>query len=352
MAASEYEARLSTYLNGAAACLALSIGRESGLLKVFMEPHEPMTIPEIASKTNLKERYIQELLGCLVASSIIEIDEASVKYYLPDELRSTLVRVMTFQALVDFSIQRKEDVKACLKMDGPKGYSGQTFPRYGEILSNILCVDLETVLEEEIFSNTPDVKQKLETGIDFVEFGCGMGPVIIELASRYPNSRFIASDYSPEAVAAVSKTIENMGLKNIKAQQADLYQLPDDWVGKFDVVYIRDCLHDMGSPSKGAKGLVKVMKDDGVLLLVEVVIKGDNHRENKEDPFAIQFFIFSTTVCVPESLCQRDGIGLGCTAGLNKMKGIIEQAGIPMSNVEIYPRKSASFQYLFVCRKK
>ncbi|XP_050413022.1 S-adenosylmethionine-dependent methyltransferase Rv2258c [Patella vulgata] len=302
MAASEYAARLSGYLNGAAACLALSITRESGLLKVFIEPHEPMTIPQIASKTNLKERYIKELLGCLVASSIIEIDEASIKYFLPDELRSTLVRVMNFQALIDFAIQRKEDVKTCLKMDGPKGYSGQSFPRFGEILSNMLCFDLDAVIEDEIFSRTPEVKQKLENGIDFAEFGCGLGPVILELASRYPNSRFIASDYSPQAMATVAKTIEDKGLKNIKAQQADLYQLPDEWVGKFDVVYIRDCLHDMGSPSKGAKGLVKVLKDDGVLLIVEIVIKGDNHRENKEDPMATKCFIPSTTVCVPESL--------------------------------------------------
>ncbi|XP_055959068.1 uncharacterized protein LOC126829590 [Patella vulgata] len=350
MAVTEYGDRLSGYLNGAAACLALSIGREIGLLQVFIDPHEPMTISQIASKTKLKDRYIQELLGCLVTSSVIEVDEASVKYFLPDELRTTLRHKLNFLELVHFCQQRKEDVKACIKIDGPNGYSGQTKPRYGEILSNILCYDIDGVIDEEIFSHTPDIKQKLESGIDFVEFGCGLGPVIIELASRYPNSRFIASDYSPDAMAVVAKTIEEKGLTNIKAQIADLYKLPGDWTGKFDVTYIRDCLHDLGNPKKGAQGMINVLKDNGVLLAIEIVIKGDNHRENKADPMSPQCFIISTTICIPESLCQQDGVGLGCTSGLKTLRAIIEQAGI--SNIETHQFDSVPFQYKFVCRKK
>ncbi|XP_050413009.1 S-adenosylmethionine-dependent methyltransferase Rv2258c [Patella vulgata] len=349
MAASDFEARMSGYLNGAAACLALSIGRETGLLKVFTEPHEPMTISQIASKTNLKERYIKELLGCLVTSSIIEVDEASVKYFVPDEIRSTLDSNLNSIELFDYGLARKEDLKSCMAIDGPNGFAGQTRPGYGELLKKFRCINMDNLIEEEFFKHTPDIKTKLESGIDFVEFGCGLGPVIIELASRYPNSRFIASDYSPEAMATVAKTIEDKGLKNIKAQQADLYQLPDEWVGKFDVIYIRDTLHDLGQPLKGATEMVKVLKQGGVIVIIEIVLKGDNHRENKEDPSAPLLFILSASVCVPESLCQEGGIGLGCTSGLKSLKNIIYQSGIPAANIETH--ELASFSCKFVCRK-
>ncbi|XP_050413008.1 S-adenosylmethionine-dependent methyltransferase Rv2258c [Patella vulgata] len=351
MAASEYEARLSGCLNGAAACLALSITRESGLLKVFMEPHQPMTIPQIASRTNLKERYIKELLGCLVTSSIIEVDEASVKYFVPDELRSTLGGKLEHLELLDYASARKEDVKACLATGGPNGFIAQTKPGYAELQKKFRCTDMDIVIQEEFFNHTPDIERKLERGINVLEIGCGLGSIIIELASRYPNSRFIACDYSAKVISNVAKTIKQKGLKNIKAKKVDLHHLPNKWAGRFDVAYIRYTLHDLGQPIRTAIEIVKELKDGGVMLVVELFLKGDNHRENKEDPHAPLHFMLSASVCVPESLCQKGGIGLGSTSGMKSLKNVIYQSGIPVYNIRAYELGAVPNSCKFVCRK-
>lgn len=72
------------------------------------------------------------------------------------------------------------------------------------------------------FSSIPD------QGIEVAEFGCGTGVLILELAGRYPNSRFHGSDISPHGLAIAREKLAESGLSNVTLSLADLHSLPGD----------------------------------------------------------------------------------------------------------------------------
>lgn len=129
------------------------------------------------------------------------------------------------------------------------------------------------------------VSQKLTTGAKVADIGCGVGFSTILMAQAYPNSRFVG----------------------------------------FDLVTMYDCLHDMGDPRGCAGHMRKIMKKDGTWMIVEP-IAGDRPEQNM-NPVGRLYYNASTMICVPTSLDQEVGEGLGAQAGQAKLSAIITDSG-------------------------
>ncbi|ESO97143.1 hypothetical protein LOTGIDRAFT_174577 [Lottia gigantea] len=330
-----YNARLLEHITGAAACFAVTVSKESGLLNVFLEPHEPMTVAEIAAKSNLRQRYVQEVLGCLVTSRIIQVDDNSEKYSLPPELRTCLKGMLISFDLADHLNKRTEDLKSLLDPNGIKGYPTHSRGNIGDKMDELVNTDINGTIDGMFLRSTPDIQQKLETGIDFLEFGCGQGALILAMAEKFPNTRFLGVDISKDAVAVLEKEIQKRKLANLRVEQGDILKLDEKLIEKFDMVHIHDVLHDMGDSVKGAENIKKVVKPGGIVNIIEIVLKGNNHKENIEDPMAPQMYGLSSTVCIPESHNQSGTPGMGCTSGMKGIKEMLTKAGYPLDKLVI-----------------
>ena len=102
--------------------------------------------------------------------------------------------------------------------------------------------------------------------------------------------------------------------------------LAKDYPGKdFDLVTCFDCLHDMGDPAGAAAHIRKSLKQDGTWMIVEPMA-GDSLEQNL-NPVGRLFYAGSTMVCLPTSLSQEVGAGLGAQAGEAKLREVVTKGG-------------------------
>ncbi|HVK82110.1 MAG TPA: class I SAM-dependent methyltransferase, partial [Verrucomicrobiae bacterium] len=93
----------------------------------------------------------------------------------------------------------------------------------------------------------------------------------------------------------------------------------------FDLVTSFDCLHDMGDPRGCAAHMRRILKEDGTWMIVEP-IAGDRAKDNM-NPVGRLYYNASTMICVPTSLDQEVGEGLGAQAGEAKLTDVIRAGG-------------------------
>jgi hypothetical protein len=86
-----------------------------------------------------------------------------------------------------------------------------------------------------------------------------------------------------------------------------------------------DCLHDMGDPAGCAAHMRRVLKPGGSWMIVEP-IAGDKPEQNF-NPVGRLYYNASTMICVPTSLDQEVGAGLGAQAGEAKLTDVIRRGG-------------------------
>ena len=93
----------------------------------------------------------------------------------------------------------------------------------------------------------------------------------------------------------------------------------------FDLVTFFDCLHDMGDPAGAAKHVRESLKPDGTWMIVEPYAK--ERAEDNLNPVGRVFYNASAMICVPSSLAQEVGLGLGAQAGDSKLRQVVTSGG-------------------------
>ena len=69
----------------------------------------------------------------------------------------------------------------------------------------------------------------------------------------------------------------------------------------------------------------KILKDDGTWMIVEPMA-GD-HPEDNMNPVSRLYYNASTMICVPTSLAQEVGEGLGAQAGEQQVADVVKSGG-------------------------
>ena len=103
--------------------------------------------------------------------------------------------------------------------------------------------------------------------------------------------------------------------------------------GTFDLICFFDCLHDMGDPVGIATYAREHLEPGGTVLLVEPFALDRQAANLADNPMATLFYNASTAVCLPNSLSQEVGLGLGAQAGPDKLREVFEQAGFTQFRV-------------------
>ena len=105
-------------------------------------------------------------------------------------------------------------------------------------------------------------------GAKVLEAGCGVGAQTRILAANSPEADFTSVDISPDSVEAARTAITDAGLKNVRFQVADLFNLlfPDE---SFDHVFLCFVLEHLHEPEEAIRRLLKVLKPGGTLTAIE-----------------------------------------------------------------------------------
>ena len=84
-----------------------------------------------------------------------------------------------------------------------------------------------------------------------LELGCNTGVVLIGLAKRFPNSRFLGGDITECSIQQARNTAISMNLKNIEFDVLDVMNLRKDLSDKYDWCFLQDVLNSLSNPEKG-----------------------------------------------------------------------------------------------------
>lgn len=110
---------------------------------------------------------------------------------------------------------------------------------------------------------------KYKKKISLLDIGCGVGRQILDFGIVYKQSQFEGVDISPYQINLLNKEIKNRNINNIKAKVLDAINV-DKLCTCYDVVMF--CNNSLGCfdekrRSRCLKGVKKVLKDDGMLLI-------------------------------------------------------------------------------------
>jgi hypothetical protein len=100
-----------------------------------------------------------------------------------------------------------------------------------------------------------------------------------------------------------------------------------DFPGKdYDLVAFFDCLHDMGDPVGASKHVKTTLAPSGTWMIVEPFANDDTATNH--NPVGRIFYSASATICVPCSLAQEVGLGLGAQAGPARIEAVVKKGGL------------------------
>ncbi len=145
------------------------------------------------------------------------------------------------------------------------------------------------------------------------------------MAKAFPRSEFVGYDFHAPSIEEARRHAEEHGLAGrVRFEVAAAKEIAERG---FDLVTMYDCLHDMGDPRGRAVHMREILAPDGTWMVVEPMA-GDRPEHNM-NPVGRLFYNGSTMICVPTSLDQEVGEGLGAQAGEAKLAGIIREGDLP-----------------------
>jgi 2-polyprenyl-3-methyl-5-hydroxy-6-metoxy-1,4-benzoquinol methylase len=334
-------------LNGGAVSLMTSVGHRTGLFDVLAEL-PPATSPEIAEQAGLQERYVREWLGSMVAAEIVEYDPQSKKYSLPREHAAWLTRSSVPNNMAGVAqwvplLGQVEDLIVEAFSHGG-GVPYEKFHRFHHVMAEESGQTSVWAVLDHILPLVPDMKDKLATGINVLDVGCGAGRVLCLLAQAFPGSRFTGIDLCDDAVAAAETQAREQGSTNVHFKKLDARQLGS--LGKFDLITAFDAIHDQADPAGVLRAIFAALKPGGTFLMQD--IGASTHVErNREHPLGPFIYTVSCMHCMTVSLSQG-GAGLGAAWGEELAQEMLREAGFSRVSLHKLPHDMMNTYYVVV----
>lgn len=327
------EAKLGEFMNKIVGDLGATIGAamiiigdKVGLYKA-MAGAGPLTPSELSKKAGTAERYTREWLLNQAAGGYVEYDKKTGTFLLPDEHAAALAdEESPMFATGGFQVIQSVFQDASKIAEAFQSGKGIPWGDHSECLFCGTARFFKSTYTGNLVNNwipaLDGVEARLRSGATVADIGCGFGLSTIIMAKAYPKSKFFGFDNHEPSVRAAREEAEKAGVAD-RVQFATASST--DFPGKdYDVACCFDCLHDMGDPVGCATHVKKVLKPDGVWMIVEPF--ANDRPEDNLNPVGRVFYGASTAVCVPASLAFG-GPALGAQAGESKLREVVEKGG-------------------------
>ncbi len=318
--------------------LMAGIGDKFGLFK-GLSLHGPATSAALAKLTGIQERYAREWLGAMAAAGYLDYDPNTGKFSLPEAQVPVLAQEggpMFFGALHGELLGIMPVVDRLLNAFS----RGGGVPQEHYPLEVYDCMDRFTsmwhnnLLVQQWIPALPEVKARLEEGIQVADLGCGRGRASVNLAKAFPRSTYVGYDnFEPNIQFARRLAEENEVQDRVRFELLDASRgLPK----RFDLITTFDVIHDAANPRGLLLAIREALNSGGTYLCLD--INCSDKLEENFGPLGALFHGFSVLYCMTTSLAAG-GEGLG-TLGLPepRLKEFAREAGflqvrrVPLDN--------------------
>ena len=335
-------------LNGGSLALMLSVGHRTGLFDT-MAPLGPVTSDQLAEAAGLDQRYVREWLAAMTAGEIVEFSPGDKTYVLPEEHATLVTRAggplniastMQYIALLG---QVEDDVVEAFTTGA--GVSYDRYPAFQALMAEQSGARFDAGLLQETLPAIDGLTDRLTSGIDVADIGCGSGHALVLMAQAYPQSSFTGYDFSDDALTMARSAASQAELPNLTfvARDAASINATDD----YDFITTFDAIHDQAHPATVLDNIARALRDDGTYLCVEPKA-ASALEDNLDDPIGAYLYTVSTMHCMSVSIAGG-GEGLGTAWGTERT--LEHLAGAGFSNVKPHVRKADRTNTHFVCRK-
>jgi len=302
------------------------IGHNLGLYQALAP--EPASAEELAARTGTSPRYITEWLRGQAAGGYVDYDPATDTYSMTEEQAFALanpdggVYAPGAFVLALGTLKAVPRITDAFRTGGGMGWHEQDedvfigcelFFRPGYI-ANLIPSWIPAL---------DGVQDKLRAGGSVADIGCGLGASTILLASEYPSSRFLGSDYHDQSIELARKRASEAGVA--ERVQFEVAAASSFSGSGYDLAATFDCLHDMGNPVAAARHVLQALKPDGTWMIVEPYA-ADEVAGNL-NPIGRIFYNASTLTCISNALSQPGGYALGTQAGEAAIRQVVIEAG-------------------------
>jgi 2-polyprenyl-3-methyl-5-hydroxy-6-metoxy-1,4-benzoquinol methylase len=346
--AEEFAGRIVAALDAASLSILLSIGHQTGLLDT-MAGLPPSTSAQIAEAAGLNERYVREWLGGMTTGRVVDYDPQTATYSLPAHRAGVLTRaagpdnLAVVAQFFPLLAQVEQKIIGCFSEGGGLPYS--EYPRFHALMAEQSGAVFDAALVDVVLPLVDGLVERLRSGADVADFGCGSGHAINVMARAFPASRFTGIDFSDEAIAAGTREAAGLGLTNATFESHNLAEL--DKVGAYDVITVFDAIHDQAQPARVLENIYRALRAGGVLLMAD--IKASSRLEdNVGIPMSIYLYTTSLMHCMTVSLAL-DGAGLGTAWGTQLATSMLGDAGF--DDVRVAEIESDPINNYYIARK-
>ncbi len=235
--AEAFTERIFGILNDAGLAQMMVVGHQTGLFDT-MAKLPTSTSEEIASAAGLNERYVREWLGAMVTGLVVEYEPEAKTYRLPPEHGASTTRaagpdnLLLLMQMVPMMAAVQKPILECFRNGGGVPY--EAFTDFHPLMAELSGTMHDALLIDKILPFVPGVIDRLKTGIDVLDVGCGSGHAVNLMAREFPQSRFTGYDFSEECVAVGQVEAEGWGLANVRFATKDVSALGE--VGGYDFV--------------------------------------------------------------------------------------------------------------------
>ena len=313
---------------GAALAVALAfIGDRLGIFKA-MADGVLRTSAELAECTGLNERYIREWASTMAAAGYIEYDAARRSFRMGREQAMVLAE----EGSTFFGAGAFQYATACYRQipkltEAFHTGGGVPFSDYGldivQAIERLFQAGYEAWVASQWIPAVPDVHERLKSGAEAAEVGCGAGQCLIPVAHAFPNSKFVGFDVDATSLARAREKAQRAGaLARVSFEQVAAENIP--YSAHFDLAMAFNCIHDMAHPRQALAGIRKALKPGGVLLWSEA--DASDRLEDNLTPVGRTLYGASTMHCLTVSLANG-GDGLGVMVGEERARAMAYEAG-------------------------
>ncbi|KAK7109970.1 S-adenosylmethionine-dependent methyltransferase Rv2258c-like [Littorina saxatilis] len=352
--------------------LALAMAHETGITPILCQAQGPLSSHQLAQQGKLKERYVREVVNALAVAGLVQLEEGTggkdgtePRYLVPQSHRKQLTKAGVYSLMISAAASHFAKVKECFPLDGPNSVDydhGHTM----DLLDQWSLLTLHN--HTAALLKTPGLKQRLESGINAAEVGCGSGRLAQHLAAMFPKTHFTVTDLTTEAIDKARTLAQEAGLTNMTFNVLDLSVTPEDWKDKFDWLLAAEMMHHVPNPLNALQNVFKALKPGGQFSLIDEFVSS-YVAPNVGNKDAASIYALSSLMCVPDTGCSgggpdhprehkqaheqdhQDHPALGPAWGEEKARELLDKAGFRVLGVTRSGTESMGATGVCMCQK-
>jgi len=320
----DVENRLLASLLGAQELFAVYAGDRLGWYASLAE-HGASTSDELADRTATDERYAREWLEHQAVAGYVTVDDDR-RFELTEGARVVLTDVDSPSYLAPFGRMQAATGRVVDDLlDAYRTGGGVSSERMGDdaraaqsAMSRPLYLG---PLVEEVLPSIPSLHALLRRGGRLADLGCGAGWSSIAMARAYPQVSVLGVDIDPRSVDEARRNAAALGV-DVTFELADAASAHD---GRFDVVTLFECVHDLPDPVGVLTTVRGMVRDDGYVLVADE--RTQLSFTAPAGPLERLFYGLSISMCLPGGRATTPSVATGAVMRPSTLERYARAAG-------------------------